>query len=74
LRKGRMCLTDQDEYWKNDLKLHPKAIGVIDRNKVNGSEWFPWKDKKQYEVFRRYQRFLYKYEVNDAYCCKSGSS
>jgi hypothetical protein len=30
---------------EDDLKLHPKAIGVIDRNKVNGSEWFPWKDK-----------------------------
>jgi hypothetical protein len=26
-----------------DLKLHPKAIAVIDRNKVTGSEWlFPW--------------------------------
>jgi hypothetical protein len=36
-----MCLNGQNNTGTRiDLKLHPKAIGVIDRNKVTGSEWF----------------------------------
>lgn len=63
LRKGRIVFerTKTNTGTRIDLKLHPKAIAVIDRNKVAGSEWlFPWgKDKKEYEVFRRtYQRAL----------------
>jgi hypothetical protein len=62
LRKGRIVFerTKTNTGTRIDLKLHPKAIGVIDRNKVNGSEWlFRGKIKKQYEVFRRtYQRAL----------------
>jgi hypothetical protein len=41
LRKGRIVFerTKTNTGTRIDLKLHPKAIGVIDRNKVNGSEW-----------------------------------
>jgi hypothetical protein len=45
LRKGRIVFerTKTNTGTRIDLKLHPKAIGVIDRNKVTGSEWlFPW--------------------------------
>jgi hypothetical protein len=40
LRKGRIVFErTKTNGTRIDLKLHPKAIGVIDRNKVNGSEW-----------------------------------
>jgi hypothetical protein len=43
LRKGRIVFERTKILERIDLKLHPKAIAVIDRNKVNGSEWlFPW--------------------------------
>jgi hypothetical protein len=48
LRKGRIVFerTKTNTGTRIDLKLHPKAIWVIDRNKVTGSEWlFPGKDK-----------------------------
>jgi hypothetical protein len=60
LRKGRIVFERTKILERIDLKLHPKAIGVIDRNKVNGRVVVSvGKDKKQYEVFRRtYQRAL----------------
>jgi hypothetical protein len=41
LRKGRIVFerTKTNTGTRIDLKLHPKAIAVIDRNKVTGSEW-----------------------------------
>jgi hypothetical protein len=46
LRKGRIVFErTKTNTGTRDLKLHPKAIAVIDRNKVNGSEWLFRKDK-----------------------------
>lgn len=63
LRKGRVVYdrTKVNNGTRIDLKIHPNAQKLIDRNRAISGEWlFPWgKEKKEYEVFRRtYQRAL----------------
>jgi hypothetical protein len=62
LRKGRVVFerTKTNTGTRIDLKLHPNAVKIIDRNKTAGEWLFPWgKEKNEYEIFRRtYQRAL----------------
>jgi hypothetical protein len=85
LRKGRIVFerTKTNTGTRIDLKLHPKAIGVIDRNKVTGSEWlFRGKIKSSTKclgvltsalIFIR-ENYSLKCSLMVPYCCKSGSS
>jgi len=62
LRKGRVVFerTKTNTGNRIDLKIHPNAQKLIDRNRTTGEWLFPWgKDKSEYETFRRtYQRAL----------------